>query len=148
MLWWRRAFASSYDLTSANHFPPGVSNSRGLGRNYPSYDTEYFEFEKRSVIFGGNITVDITGPIVAALPVVLLVFLMTKRRAMSAARGLPLAALVIYITRLVYFGSDPNFIHAALDGIYHSKTRIPSHSSPIQTPHQQFRRPSNLGHVV
>jgi len=52
--------------------------------------------------------------ILAALPVALLVFLMTKKRSMSSNRALPLSALVLYVILLTYFRTQPVLVHAAV----------------------------------
>lgn len=44
---------------------------------------------------------------------------------MSAAQGLPLAALVLYLLRLIYFDSDPNLTHAnVIDGLLTALTPL------------------------
>jgi len=53
-------------------------------------------------------------PILAALPVALLVFWMTKKRSMPSNRALPLAALVLYVLLLGYFAVRPVLVHAAV----------------------------------
>lgn len=46
------------------------------------------------------------------LPIVLLIFLMTKKNSMPSFKALPLTALVVYLIMLVVFKQDPNLIHA------------------------------------
>ena len=63
--------------------------------------------------------------ILAALPITLLVFLMTKRPSMSSNRALPLAALVLYVILLTYFGVRPLLVHAAVvEGLLTALTPI------------------------
>lgn len=63
--------------------------------------------------------------IFAALPVVLLVILMTKKRSMSSNRALPLAALVLYVILLAYFRARPVLVHAAVvEGLLAALTPI------------------------
>jgi lactate permease len=52
--------------------------------------------------------------IFAALPILLLIFSMTKKSPMPSARALPLAALVAYGIRLMWFGTDTGVVHAAV----------------------------------
>lgn len=46
------------------------------------------------------------------LPIVLLVFLMTKKNSMPSSKALPLSALVLYLIMLIVFQQDANLIHA------------------------------------
>jgi len=63
--------------------------------------------------------------ILASLPVALLVFWMTKKRAMPANRALPLAALVLYALLLGYFAVRPLLVHAAvMEGLLTALTPI------------------------
>jgi lactate permease len=48
----------------------------------------------------------------AYLPIVLLIFLMTKRNSMPSFRALPLTALVTYLIMLIIFRQDANLVHA------------------------------------
>lgn len=50
----------------------------------------------------------------AAGPILLLVYWMTKRKPMRSARALPLAAAVAYFARLGWFGTDPNEVNASV----------------------------------
>jgi lactate permease len=50
----------------------------------------------------------------AALPILWLIFSMTKRAPMPSAKALPLAALIAYGIRLIWFGSDARVVHAAV----------------------------------
>jgi len=63
--------------------------------------------------------------ILAALPVVLLVYLMTKKQSVSSNRALPLAALVLYVILLTYFAMRPVLVHAAVvEGLLTALTPI------------------------
>lgn len=46
------------------------------------------------------------------LPIVLLVFLMTKKNSMPSSKALPLSALVLYFIMLIVFKQDANLVHA------------------------------------
>lgn len=52
--------------------------------------------------------------IFAALPILLLIFSMTKKSPMPSARALPLAAVVAYGIQLMWFGTDTFVVHAAV----------------------------------
>ncbi len=52
--------------------------------------------------------------IVAILPIVLLIWLMTKSNAMASHRALPLVALLTYAAKLLWFAQDPNLVNATL----------------------------------
>lgn len=52
--------------------------------------------------------------IFATAPIVLLVYLMAKPKGVPSQKALPLVALVMYLVKLVYFGDDPNMIHATV----------------------------------
>ncbi len=61
----------------------------------------------------------------AYFPIMLLVFLMTKKNSMPSFRSLPLSALVLYFIMLVVFEQNPNELHAAvLDGLLVAWTPI------------------------
>ena len=61
----------------------------------------------------------------AYFPIVLLVFLMTKKSSMPSFRALPLSAFVLYLIILIVFQRDPNAVHAAiLDGLLLAWTPI------------------------
>jgi len=63
--------------------------------------------------------------ILAALPVALLVFWMTKKQSLSSNRALPLAALVLYVILLTYFTVKPVLVHAAVvEGLLTALTPI------------------------
>jgi len=55
-----------------------------------------------------------TDLIFACLPILWLIFSMTKRSPMPSAKALPLAALVAYGIRSLWFGTDPYDVHAAV----------------------------------
>ena len=50
--------------------------------------------------------------IFAYLPIVLLIFLMTKKNSMPSFKALPLTAFIVYLIMLIIFRQDPNLIHA------------------------------------
>ncbi len=52
--------------------------------------------------------------LLAAAPILLLVYWLTKRTPMSSARALPLAAAAAYLVRLGWFGTDPNLVNASV----------------------------------
>ncbi len=52
--------------------------------------------------------------IFAYFPIVLLIFLMTKKNSMPSARALPLIAFVVYLIMLIIFRADPNLVHATV----------------------------------
>jgi len=61
----------------------------------------------------------------AYFPIVLLIYLMTRKNSMPSFKALPLCALVLYVIMLVVFGRDPNVVHAAvLDGLLVAWTPI------------------------
>jgi len=61
----------------------------------------------------------------AALPIALLVFWMTKKKGMPSNRALPLAALLLYGTLLVWFRKSPILVHAAVvEGLLAALTPI------------------------
>ena len=63
--------------------------------------------------------------LVAVAPIVILVFLMTKRNATPSHIALPLTALMVYVLKLVYFGSDANLVNATvIKGILTALTPI------------------------
>lgn len=66
-----------------------------------------------------------TALILSIFPIILLVFLMTKKNSMPSHQALPLAALVLYLIKLVYFQSDPNLMNATVvDGLISAWTPI------------------------
>lgn len=63
--------------------------------------------------------------ILAALPIGLLVYWMTKKNGMPSNRALPLAALSLYLLLLEYFGLGPLLVHAAVvEGLLTALTPI------------------------
>lgn len=61
----------------------------------------------------------------AYLPIVLLIFFMTKRNSMPSFKALPLAALVVYCVVLIVFKQDMRSVHAAIiDGLLVAWTPI------------------------
>ena len=52
--------------------------------------------------------------ILAATPILLLIYWMTRSTPMPSARALPLAAVVAYGIRLMWFGTDANVVHASV----------------------------------
>jgi len=48
------------------------------------------------------------------LPIILLIFLMTKRNNLPSYRALPLVALLLYLLKLVWFGVDANLVNATV----------------------------------
>ncbi|MDJ0830624.1 MAG: L-lactate permease [Desulfobacterales bacterium] len=50
----------------------------------------------------------------ALLPLVILIWMMTKKNSVPSNVALPLAALMVYALKLVYFGSDPNLMNATV----------------------------------
>jgi lactate permease len=64
-------------------------------------------------------------PVLAVLPIVLLIYWMTKKRSMPSNRALPLAALVLYTILLLYFAIRPLLVHAAVvEGLLTALTPI------------------------
>lgn len=63
--------------------------------------------------------------IASVFPVILLVWLMTKRKNVPSSRALPLVAGILYVLELVYFKTDANITHAAvIDGLLTALTPI------------------------
>jgi len=61
----------------------------------------------------------------AYLPIIFLIFLMTKKNSMPSSRALPLSALVLYFIMLIVFRQEANLVHAAiLDGLLVAWTPI------------------------
>ena len=54
----------------------------------------------------------------SVLPIVILIYLMTKKNSVPSYKALPFVALLLYAIKLIYFESDPNQINAAvIDGL-------------------------------
>lgn len=52
--------------------------------------------------------------LVAIAPIVILIYMMTKKNSVPSYIALPIAALLVYVAKLVYFGSDPNLTNATI----------------------------------
>ena len=52
--------------------------------------------------------------IFALLPILVLIYLMTKASPMPSAKVLPLAAVLAYGIRLAWFGTDAKLVHASV----------------------------------
>lgn len=52
--------------------------------------------------------------VVAIAPIVILIYMMTKKNSVPSYIALPIAALLVYIAKLVYFGSDANLTNATI----------------------------------
>lgn len=52
--------------------------------------------------------------IIAAGPIFLLIFWMTKKHPMPSAKALPLAALLAYLIAFIWYRQDPQLIHASV----------------------------------
>ncbi len=50
----------------------------------------------------------------AILPLVVLIWMMTKKNSVPSNIALPLTALMVYVLRLVYFASEPNLMNATV----------------------------------
>ena len=50
----------------------------------------------------------------AVSPIVILIYLMTKKKSVPSHVALPAIAILIYLIKLIYFGSDPNVINATV----------------------------------
>ncbi len=48
------------------------------------------------------------------LPLVILIYMMTKKRSVSSNIALPVAALLVYANHLLYFATDPNVVNATV----------------------------------
>lgn len=53
-------------------------------------------------------------PLMAGLPIAALVWMMAKRHSLPAWQALPLSALLLYVTKWLYFGSDMREVHASI----------------------------------
>lgn len=63
--------------------------------------------------------------ILSIFPIVLLIWMMTKKKALPSYQALPLTAVIMYLIMLIHFGTDPTLVHAtALDGILTAWTPI------------------------
>ena len=52
--------------------------------------------------------------LIAIAPIVILIFLMTKRNATPSHIALPIAAAMVYVAQLFYFGTDANLVNATI----------------------------------
>ena len=52
--------------------------------------------------------------LIAIAPIVILIFLMTKRNATPSHIALPIAAAMVYVAQLFYFGTDANLVNATV----------------------------------
>jgi lactate permease len=52
--------------------------------------------------------------IIAIVPLVFLIYLMTKRNSVASNVALPATAILVYILQLIYFDNDPNLINATV----------------------------------
>jgi lactate permease len=52
--------------------------------------------------------------ILALAPIVILIFMMTKKNAVPSYIALPIAAALVYVLKLVYFDAEPNLTNATL----------------------------------
>ena len=52
--------------------------------------------------------------IMSLFPIVLLIWLMTKKNNMPSFRALPLVALLLYLVKLIYFDFDANLVNATV----------------------------------
>ncbi|OGV34785.1 MAG: lactate permease [Lentisphaerae bacterium GWF2_45_14] len=62
---------------------------------------------------------------ICVVPIAALIYLMTKKAGMPACKALPLAAVMMYAVKLIYFRADPNSVNAMLlDGMLTAWTPI------------------------
>ncbi|MBU0706277.1 L-lactate permease [Patescibacteria group bacterium] len=63
--------------------------------------------------------------IIAVSPIAILIWLMTKKRSMPSHLALPLVAILLYLLKILYFGSDLKLMNATLiDGLLTAWTPI------------------------
>ena len=61
----------------------------------------------------------------AFFPLIILIYMMTKKKSVPSNIALPVSAGMVYAIHLVYFGSDPNLINATvIKGICLSLPRV------------------------
>ena len=61
----------------------------------------------------------------AISPIIILIYMMTKKHSVPSHVALPATALLIYAIKLIYFGSDPNLINATvINGLLSAWTPI------------------------
>lgn len=56
----------------------------------------------------------IVDALVALAPIVILIYMMTKKNSVPSYVALPIAALLVYAAKLIYFESDPNLTNATV----------------------------------
>ncbi len=62
---------------------------------------------------------------IAIFPIVLLIYLMTKKNNVPSHKALPAIALLMYLLKLVYFQSEPNLVNATvISGLLYAWTPI------------------------
>ncbi len=49
---------------------------------------------------------------ISLFPILLLIWLMVKKNSMPSSQALPLVAVILYFIKLIYFGANPNDVHA------------------------------------
>jgi lactate permease len=52
--------------------------------------------------------------VVSILPLVILIYMMTKKKSIPSTIALPISAAIVYIVHLIYFASDPNLVNATV----------------------------------
>jgi lactate permease len=63
--------------------------------------------------------------VISIAPIVILIYLMTKRNSVSSHVALPLVAVIVYGSKLIYFESDPNLVNATVvEGLLSAWTPI------------------------
>ena len=63
--------------------------------------------------------------IVSTAPIVILIYLMTKKNSVPSHVALPAVALLMYSIKLIYFAVDPDLVHASvLNGLLSAWTPI------------------------
>jgi len=72
-----------------------------------------------------KVGISIFAVIFSLFPLVILIYMMTKRKSVPSNIALPISAGIVYAIHLVYFGSDPNLINATvIKGILGALTPI------------------------
>lgn len=63
--------------------------------------------------------------LMSIMPLVILIWMMTKKNGVPSFKALPLAALLLYLVKMIYFKADPNLMHATvLSGLLKAWTPI------------------------
>ena len=52
--------------------------------------------------------------VVSILPLVILIYMMTKKKSIPSNIALPISAAMVYIAHLIYFVLDPNLVNATV----------------------------------